>query len=91
MKYALDVKCSRPNIVVRGGKAFSEDSWGKIRVGERGQALIECVKPCTRCKIPTVDLSTGLMDEDNQPIKAMKSLRTGQALHFKREDWRLEV
>ena len=82
---------SRPNIVVRGGKAFSEDSWGKITIGGGERALIECVKPCTRCKIPTVDLAAGVMDDDNQPIKAMKRLRSGQALRFRREDWRLEV
>ena len=80
----------RPNIVVRGGKAFAEDTWGKVTIGDE-QTLIECVKPCTRCKIPTVDPITGVMNEDNQPIKAMKRLRSGQALKFKREDWRLEV
>ena len=38
-----------------------------------------------------VDLATGVMDDDNQPIKTMKRLRSGQALRFKREDWGLEV
>ena len=76
---------------MRGGKAFAEDTWGEVRIGDSEKALIECVKPCTRCKIPTVDLATGIMDDDNQPIKGMKRLRSGRALKFNREDWRLEV
>lgn len=81
----------RPNVVVRGGAAFAEDTWARIAVGEQGDVLIDVVKPCTRCKMPTVDVASGEMHEDNQPIKAMKPLRSGKALHFQREDWEYEV
>ena len=79
----------RPNIMVAGCRAFSEDSWRKVRVA--GAVEIEVVKPCARCKIPTVHLDSGKLDPNNQPIKAMKSLRSGKALKFKKDEWRAEV
>lgn len=49
----------RPNIVVasaqqgsEGAMPYQEDAWGLIQIGSH---LMHVVKPCTRCKLTTVD------------------------------------
>jgi uncharacterized protein YcbX len=46
----------RANIVVGNAEARAENGWKSIAFGE---AQLECVKPCTRCQVTTVDLETG--------------------------------
>ena len=49
-----------------GGLApFAEDGWASIRVGGGGLSpalVFGVVKPCARCKIPTIDQKTGVPD-----------------------------
>jgi hypothetical protein len=60
----------RPNIILRGGAAYEEDTWGTIQIGEVG---IEVVKPCIRCPIPQVDQTSGI--KGKEPIKTLLSYR----------------
>lgn len=46
----------RPNLVVRGFKAYAEDGWADFRVGEAGFRM---AKPCGRCQVTTTDQATG--------------------------------
>jgi hypothetical protein len=46
----------RPNIVIDGIGAYEEDFAASITVGE---AVIKPVKPCPRCRIPSIDQVTG--------------------------------
>jgi uncharacterized protein YcbX len=46
----------RPNILVRGGEPYAEDSWKKIRIGS---VQFDVVKPCERCVMTTIDQRTG--------------------------------
>jgi hypothetical protein len=46
----------RPNIVVRGGGAFSEDNWEEISIGSKDGPSITLVSKCTRCLVS--DLGT---------------------------------
>lgn len=46
----------RPNIVVSGTTSYADDGWAQIDIGE---VSIDCVKPCARCVLTTVDPSTG--------------------------------
>jgi len=46
----------RPNIVIEGALPWGEDGWKRIKIGE---AIIECVKPCTRCIMTTLDPMSG--------------------------------
>jgi uncharacterized protein YcbX len=46
----------RPNFVVSGSDAYSEDGWTQIRIGG---AAFRGVKPCGRCQVTTTDQSTG--------------------------------
>jgi hypothetical protein len=67
----------RPNLVFggKGGKVgeggappFAEDSWAAVAVGLRGDLKdggatnFGVVKPCARCKMPTIDQETGVPD-----------------------------
>ena len=45
----------RPNLVVSGCEPFAEDSWQRIKIGG---VVLEVVKPCSRCVIPSIDPKT---------------------------------
>ena len=49
----------RPNLVIDGATPFAEDGWRRLRIGD---TVIELVKPCSRCVIPSIDQATGGRD-----------------------------
>jgi len=79
----------RPNIVVSGAAPWSEDTWGSMTCND---LELKVVKPCSRCKIPTIDQATGRTaapagggDEGGgpgqaEPNKTLKAFRSGTAL-----------
>jgi len=62
----------RPNLVVAGAEAFVEDGWERIRIGP---VTFSVVKPCTRCKITTVDQETGAVGKE--PLQTLADFRRG--------------
>jgi uncharacterized protein YcbX len=46
----------RPNVVVSNALPRAENTWARIGIGE---AILDLVKPCTRCQVITVDRETG--------------------------------
>lgn len=52
---AVPMRRFRPNIVVEGAGAWSEDTWRRIRVGE---VEFDIVKPCERCVVVDTDPAT---------------------------------
>lgn len=62
----------RPNIVVEGASPWDEDRWATVRIGE---LIVDLVKPCTRCIVPTLDQGTGEPRPDNQPTRALTKSR----------------
>ncbi len=52
---ALPMSRFRPNLVVAGHPAWSEDGWRRIRIGD---AVFRAVKGCERCVMTTVDPET---------------------------------
>jgi len=62
----------RPNVVINGIDAFVEDGRFTLR-GEH--VVFEAVKPCDRCKVPTIDQSTGVASAQNQPTAMLKTFR----------------
>lgn len=52
----VDIDRFRPNIVIDGVDAFEEDYVREARIGD---AVIELVKPCVRCTVPSVDPARG--------------------------------
>lgn len=63
----------RPNVVVSGAGAWSEDDWRELRIGD---LMLDAVKPCARCTVPTVDQATGVRDPDQEPLRTLARLRT---------------
>jgi len=60
----------RPNIVVEGCEPYAEDQWKQIRIGK---VTFRVVKPCSRCKITTVDQQTGASGKE--PLKTLATYR----------------
>lgn len=62
----------RPNIVVAGGAAFAEDGWRTVHIG---RMVLDVVKPCARCAIPTVDQQTGEIPDVQEPTATLNTFR----------------
>jgi uncharacterized protein YcbX len=60
----------RPNLVVKGGEPFVEDSWNRIRIGNVELAV---VKPCARCEVTTIDKET--LERSKEPLKTLGKFR----------------
>ncbi len=60
----------RPNLVIKGGKPFDEDSWSRVRIGSM---VFHVVKPCTRCVVTTVDQETGV--QGKEPLRTLNLIR----------------
>jgi len=60
----------RPNIFVEANQAWEEDTWEKLKIGN---SVLYVELGCDRCKVTTVEPHTGLFDENNQPLKTIKS------------------
>lgn len=61
----------RGNIIYEGQKAFEEDHWNRIRIGE---VVFSQPKKCARCKMITMDQKTGASDGP-EPLKTLSSYR----------------
>ena len=86
----------RPNIVLKGlTKPWAEDTWKKIIFKSKektlGEIEMNVCKPCSRCKVPSIDPNTGVFHPRNEPTRTMKGFRSGKALGFessnKKERW----
>lgn len=60
----------RPNVVVAGSDAWTEDDWRRIRIGE---ATFRAVKGCARCVMTTIDPETGVREKE--PIASLARIR----------------
>ncbi len=64
-----DVRRFRPNIVLTGVDAFSEDSWSHIRIGDVHFAALDC---CVRCILTTINPDTCEAHPSKQPMVALQ-------------------
>lgn len=69
----FDINAFRPNIVVKSLIAGEEISWYSCIINS---ITLYNVRACTRCVIPTIDLSTGERDAEKSPI--MQSHRSAK-------------
>lgn len=74
-KDAIPMSRFRPNIVVKGlTKAFGEDEWKAIKIGEGADAVImHAVKGCPRCKQSCINQATG--ERYDEPLETLKEFR----------------
>ncbi|WP_275554729.1 MOSC N-terminal beta barrel domain-containing protein [Mixta sp. Marseille-Q2659] len=63
----------RPNIAVTGARAWEEDSWSRVRIGE---VEFEVAKPCSRCIFTTISPERGRKHPDGEPLKTMQGFRS---------------
>jgi len=63
----------RPSILIHRSIPgdFAEDCWGYIRIGSEGGPIFRTSKPCTRCRLTTIDPSTGEFDGENEPLQTL--------------------
>lgn len=60
----------RPNLVIQGADAWSEDNWRVIQIGD---LTFDVVKPCSRCAIPTINRETAV--KEPEVFRALKQHR----------------
>ena len=61
----------RSNILIAGPKAYDEDDWKSIRIG---QHMLYCSCHTVRCRLPNVDPDSGVK-HDVEPDETLKSYR----------------
>ena len=64
----VSVRNFRPNFVLKGAKAFEEDTWDWVKIGD---VIFRNVRICTRCVFTTVDPKTGVRDPKSEPLKTL--------------------
>jgi uncharacterized protein YcbX len=69
---SVDMRHFRPNIVVDGAAAWSEDSWQAVTIGEGSYRVL---KPCSRCVMTTVNPDTGEKAASVQPLRTLATYR----------------
>lgn len=62
----------RPNVVMRGALAWSEDAWRSVTIGT---VVLDTVKPCARCVVPTTDQVTGDRHPHQEPLRTLTRMR----------------
>ncbi|MEQ9547508.1 MAG: MOSC domain-containing protein [Marinobacter sp.] len=68
----VEMRRFRPNIVIEGAEAWSEDDWQQLLIGKQ---VFSLVKPCSRCVMTTVDPDTGVKGSDLQPLRTLGQYR----------------
>jgi uncharacterized protein YcbX len=68
----LPMQRFRPNLVIEGATPHAEDDWRRVRIGE---LELECVKPCLRCVLTTVDPARGEHDPRGEPLRTLNTYR----------------
>ena len=70
MNLDLSIERFRPNLVISQCQPYAEDSWREISINNIDFRL---PKPCSRCAIPTIDLSNATIS--NEPLRTLNRLR----------------
>jgi uncharacterized protein YcbX len=70
LEYPVLMNRFRPNITARGGGAFAEDTWAKVKVSS---IEMDLVKPCARCVITTIDQDSGV--QGKEPLRTLANFR----------------
>ena len=71
---SVDVRRFRPNLVVAGAAAWTEDDWRALAIGSEAPVTLRTPKPCARCSIPGVDPESAAITKE--PLRALAKLRT---------------
>ncbi len=69
----------RPNVVLSGSPAWSEDHWDHLQIGE---ILVEISQSCGRCPIVNIDPKTGITQPKEVLRKLSEFRRRGSSINF---------
>jgi uncharacterized protein len=67
---AVPMNRFRPNLVVSGCDAFTEDTWTRFRIGE---VVFRAAGPCSRCVVTTTDQFTA--ERGKEPLRTLATFR----------------
>jgi uncharacterized protein YcbX len=70
----VDIDRFRPNVVLDGIEAFDEDHASEVAIGD---AVLELVKHCVRCTVPSVDPARG--EQGSEPGDTLAAYRRSEA------------
>jgi uncharacterized protein YcbX len=62
----------RSNLIFSGGDGFVEDTWRRVKIGE---VEFEFVKPCERCVMTTVDMTSLTFRKSKEPLSTLATFR----------------
>ncbi|MBM7456035.1 hypothetical protein HNR62_001915 [Oceanisphaera litoralis] len=71
----MEMSRFRTNLVVTGTRAFEEDGWRRIRIGEV-EFLV--AKPCSRCIMTTIEPGTEDFNRLKEPLATLLRYRRGE-------------
>jgi len=68
----VSFKNFRPTILIHGTPGpFVEDMFTYVRIGEGNGPIVKTSKPCSRCRLTTVNPDTGMFSENGEPLKTL--------------------
>lgn len=74
----IPIERFRPNIILTGCAAHTEDTLGHIRIGET--LTLRGLKPCGRCKMTTVDQEKGYFT-GAEPLQTLRKYRLHETVY----------
>jgi uncharacterized protein YcbX len=73
LDFKVDALYFRPNFLLKGAKAFDEDNYKWIKIGD--ETIMKVIQPCTRCSFTNIDPHLGERRKDGEPLKTLKEYR----------------
>ncbi|CAN5151449.1 MOSC N-terminal beta barrel domain-containing protein [soil metagenome] len=77
---AVDMNRFRPNIVIKGMQPFYENNIDYL-ASSAGNYKLGIRKPCKRCKVTTVDQTSGIIAEPREPLRTLAHMKTARGLN----------
>ncbi|KAF2749593.1 MOSC domain-containing protein [Sporormia fimetaria CBS 119925] len=83
----IPIQRFRPNVIVKGHGAWSEDSWKTLRIagntGEEASVVLDVTQRCARCRVPNVDTETAEEHKTEPWDTLMKYRRVDEGIKWK--------
>lgn len=69
---AISIHHFRPNIVVQGSEAYTEDNWRELTIGE---CIFEVATKTGRCSMTTIHPETQKVNSQQEPLRTLSTFR----------------